>query len=357
MQIVLIAESKEANSLGRAYCLWLLARELGWGVLVVTTHGNAIWPPLAGTEFERSVRQVPASEVADAIPSDTDLLIAVKPLPRSLGQAAHIAEQLYLPLLVDVDDPDLEVRRRTGSPALGALRWFRRPGRSIEDLRLQNLARTHPSLVSNPWLQARYGGTLIPHTRLPMESGETRDTSDMQIAFVGTRHPHKGVDVLRSAIRSLQNDRSRTTLVITDDPPDDAQVWETWVGRTSLTAGIDLARSADVVAIPSLSDRRAVGQLPVKLVDALMLGRPLVVSDVEPLPWAIGDAGLVVAPGDPNALASALRALRDPSVRRRLQVLALQRAEEEFSVAVLAPRFAEACRAAVGFGRRANGER
>ena len=350
MKLTLIAESQEQNSLGRAYCLWLLARQLGWSVNVLTTHGERIWEPLANSDFARDVSRVAADELESAVSTDTDLLIAVKPLPASLGEASNLAQRLRLPILVDIDDPDLEVRRRSGMPVAAALRWLRRPKRSLVDVRLARLARTLPSLVSNPWLQTRYGGTLIPHTRLPMVPSTLRDSSDLRVAFVGTRHRHKGVDVLRAAIDSLQSDGQSAELVITDDPPGDAKHWERWVGRTSLEEGLSLARDADVIAIPSLNVRHARGQLPVKLIDALMLGRAVIVSDVEPLPWAVGGAGLIVPAGDASALAEALRRLRVPATRRRLGDLAVRRAQEEFSIGVLAPRFEEACIAARSAG-------
>lgn len=343
----MITESQNANSVGRAYCLWLLAKELRWSVRILTTRGDEVWAPLASTDFAKDIHKVSRGDLTQEVPDNTDLLLAVKPLPDSFGNALRISAELQLPLLVDIDDPDLEVRTRADSRLMATLRWLRRPLRSLVDLKLRRLARSLPSLVSNPWLQSRYGGTLIPHTRLSMSAGTVRDTRDLEIAFIGTRHPHKGVDVLRSAVASVQQDDARTTLTITDDPPEDARTWEAWVGRTSLAAGIELARHADAVVLPSLSNSHALGQLPVKLVDAMMLGRPVVVSDVDPLPWAVGDAGIVVPAGDESALVSALRSLRDPSLRRQLGSRASRHADDMFSLRVLAPRFEIACQRAV----------
>lgn len=343
MHIVLITESMAANSLGRTYCLWLLARDLGWTVTVLTTHGDRMWGPLAESKFAHDVHLVSESSLTEAIPESTELIIAVKPLPRSLGYAARVSKKIGLPLLIDIDDPDLEVRRRAGSPLMAMLRWIRRPLRSASDLRLRRLARAFPSLASNPWLQDRYGGTLIPHTRPSMEPGTVRNSRDLSVAFIGTRHPHKGVDILRAAVAALQDDEHRTILVITDAPPADALPWERWVGRTTLAAGIELARNADAVVLPSLATRHATGQLPVKLIDAMMLGRAIIVSDVEPLPWAVGDTGLVIEPGNATSLTNALRSLRDPAVRADLGNRARKRSGQEFALGVLAPRFERAC--------------
>lgn len=357
MRIVLFVESQEANSLGRAYCLWLLARALEWDVTVLTAHGDKVWTPLAGSEFASMITRVRENALFDAVPADAELLIAVKPLPASLGRAHSIAARRGLPLLVDIDDPDLEVRRRAGSPLLAALRCVRRPLRSLVDSRLHRIARDYPSLVSNPWLQHRYGGALIPHTRGGMEPGPAHTGSDLRIAFVGTRHPHKGVDVLREAVASLRSEGHAISLIVTDDPPDDARAWETWIGSTSLEDGLRLTRDTDAVVLPSLRRRQAIGQLPVKLIDAMMLGRAIIVSDVAPLPWAIGDAGMVVAAGDLPALRRALLELCDPELRQRLGDRAVVRAEEEFSLRALAPRFETACRDAVQWHMRRTGKR
>lgn len=347
VHIVFITESMGANSIGRTYCLWLLARELGWTTTVLTTVGTEIWEPLAGTEFANDVQCVEPRSLQGAVPVTTTLLVAVKPLPRSLGLAVPIAARTGLPIIVDVDDPDLEVRRRAGEPLMAGLRWIRRPLRSISDMRLRRWATTLPSFVSNPWLQARYGGTLIPHARPLSALGEFRDSADMNIAFVGTRHPHKGVDVLRAAIAELQDGEAKTTLVVTDDAPGDAQDWESWVGRTTLAEGLDITRRADVVVLPSLSTRHAIGQLPAKLIDAMMLGRAVVVSDVPPLPWAVGDGGIVVEADAFPVLVSALRTLRDPAARRALGVRAREHAQREYSVEGLATRFEAACESAI----------
>lgn len=63
---------------------------------------------------------------------------------------------------------------------------------------------------------------------------------------------------------------------------------------------------------------------------ALTFGRPTVASDIGDLPEAVGDdAGVLVTPGDPAALADALeRVLFDPALAARLGAAARRRAEE-----------------------------
>jgi glycosyltransferase involved in cell wall biosynthesis len=57
---------------------------------------------------------------------------------------------------------------------------------------------------------------------------------------------------------------------------------------------------------------------PLKPVEAMALGKPVVLSDLPALSELVGSdgAGLLVPPGDPEALAKALAALRDDPARR-----------------------------------------
>jgi glycosyltransferase involved in cell wall biosynthesis len=56
-------------------------------------------------------------------------------------------------------------------------------------------------------------------------------------------------------------------------------------------------------------------------------GAPVVASRVDGLAEVVGDAGILVPPGDPAALASAIRAvLADPGLRARLSATGRERA-------------------------------
>jgi glycosyltransferase involved in cell wall biosynthesis len=66
-------------------------------------------------------------------------------------------------------------------------------------------------------------------------------------------------------------------------------------------------------------------------------GTPLIASRTGALPEVVGDAAMLVSPGDAEELAAALRHLHDsPAERERLSAAALHRVQERFTWAAVA---------------------
>lgn len=101
----------------------------------------------------------------------------------------------------------------------------------------------------------------------------------------------------------------------------------TFPGNVTDFAGA--VQAADVFALPSLWEG-----LPLVLLEALAAGAPVVGTDIDGVREVIVDdeSGLLVAPGDPIALAAAIALLADPGRRERLRAggLALVRARYSF---------------------------
>lgn len=92
----------------------------------------------------------------------------------------------------------------------------------------------------------------------------------------------------------------------------------------------DLLAAADIFVLPSRSEG-----LPLALLEAMFAEKPVVASGVGGIPAALesGEEGLLVPPGDPEALAGALRGLlADPARRSAYAAAARRRAEGEFTV-------------------------
>jgi len=334
------------NSLGRTYSLWLLARHLGWHTRVYSTVGESLWLPVRETEFAMDTRRASVAEIArDPFVSRSDIIVAVKPLYSSFGVARVVAGRIGRPLLLDIDDPDIDAHLNFQRPLRAIAREVRHP---VRQRRIRALARLLPipsTIVSNPALQDRYGGAVVPHARAEIPAGAPHVSSSPRVAFVGTNRVHKGVPVLRRAIEQLSH--LGFELVVTDVAPRDARPWEQWLGQTDFRTGLELVRNADVVAIPSLDGPYSRGQLPAKLIDAMLAARAIVASDFPPVAWAIGEAGVLVEPGSDEALVRALLHFRAPVTRASSGRLAREAALRRFTVPVLAADFERACRGAI----------
>ncbi|HEX2700008.1 MAG TPA: glycosyltransferase, partial [Acidimicrobiales bacterium] len=88
-----------------------------------------------------------------------------------------------------------------------------------------------------------------------------------------------------------------------------------------------LLAASDVVVQPSLVDA-----LPTSLIHALAAGVPAIASDVGGIPEIVTpDTGILVPPGDVDALAAAISQLAaEPGARRRMGAAALRRFDAEF---------------------------
>ena len=99
----------------------------------------------------------------------------------------------------------------------------------------------------------------------------------------------------------------------------------------------DLLASADAFVQPSRSEG-----LPLALLEAMFAGLPIVATRVGEIPAALADgaAGLLVDPGRPDELASAVeRILGDAGLARSLGARARARAAAEFDIATMAARY------------------
>jgi glycosyltransferase involved in cell wall biosynthesis len=95
--------------------------------------------------------------------------------------------------------------------------------------------------------------------------------------------------------------------------------------------------AAEMFVLPSLSEA-----LPLALLEAMFAGHPIVASDVGDVRavLASGDAGLLVEPGDPQALAAAIdRLLTDPALARAIGERAHQRASSQYDISQMLARY------------------
>jgi 2-deoxystreptamine N-acetyl-D-glucosaminyltransferase/2-deoxystreptamine glucosyltransferase len=155
-----------------------------------------------------------------------------------------------------------------------------------------------------------------------------------RIGYVGRLAPQKRADLLVTAFGRMQR---RADLVVVGDGPERARV-EALVAGCERAERVTLAgfvahdavpavlASLDVLVLPS-----AYEEMGSVLTEAMAAGLPVVASAVGGIPEVVrdGETGLLVPPGDVDALAAALdRLVREPHLRARLAAGARRRAAD-----------------------------
>jgi len=154
--------------------------------------------------------------------------------------------------------------------------------------------------------------------------------------FLGTPRGHKGVDDLVDAVGVVGGD-VRLVLVGADARSEAGQRWITkpWVTLVGEIPFDDVPRylvAADAVAVPQRATSDTVGQVPAKLFDAMALARPIVSTAVSMIPEILEGCGVLVPPGNVEALAVGLRRLLDdPESSAELGRRARARCQERYS--------------------------
>jgi glycosyltransferase involved in cell wall biosynthesis len=160
------------------------------------------------------------------------------------------------------------------------------------------------------------------------------------VLAVGRLHPQKGYDVLLDALPALGD----AVVAVAGDGPLGEQLRDRapqvcWLGRRDDVA--DLYAAADVVVLPSRWEARSLAAQ-----EALRAGRPLVATAVGGLPALLRDGAVLVPPGDPLALARAVRRLLDhpdeaAALAERGRAVAAGWPDEQDAVAQAAALYAE----------------
>jgi glycosyltransferase involved in cell wall biosynthesis len=158
------------------------------------------------------------------------------------------------------------------------------------------------------------------------------------VAVASADSPLKGVDVLLQAVAKVAVESADVHVVVvskpTRDGPTEKLVRELALGsRVRFVHGIsddelgELLAGAEIAVVPS---RYEGFSLPA--VEHMASGTPLVASRTGALPEVTGDAGVLVAPGDIEELAAALRRLHGSAeYRARIGAAGYRRVQERFT--------------------------
>lgn len=277
--------------------------------------------------------------------SDAEVLQLCKPQPIN-ALAARLARRSR-PIFCDCDDYEAETNRFGG-------RWQRAVVRYFED----DVIRYAAGLTVNThFTRQRYLALGMPAARIHyVPNGVERSRFEQAgdpvalrrrwgvaddaplVAYVGTlSNLSHAVDLLLAAFRDVVARRPDARLLLVGGGEDyDALAalagrlgiggQTVFTGRVPPEDAPAYLRAATVTVDPVHDDLTARARSPLKIVESLAVGTPVVTGDVgdRRVMLADGAAGLLVAPGDSRALADGLLAvLDDPSRREQLRRAAL----------------------------------
>ncbi len=172
-----------------------------------------------------------------------------------------------------------------------------------------------------------------------VDRGDAPVGGPLRIITVGRLHPSKGYDVLLQALAKLQERGIGFDLTMIGDGPEresltrqarDLELTDfvTFTGSLGETQIIDAMRSADVFVLSSHAE-----PLGVVSMEAMSMEVATIATDAGGVGEIMTDGkdGLLVPPGDAEALADALRQLAEqPELRRRLAVAGRQSIIDHF---------------------------
>lgn len=195
-----------------------------------------------------------------------------------------------------------------------------------------------PVGASQAWFDARSS----PRDRARTDGGRLR------VVFFGVFTPLQGTPTMGAALAALGNEPIDITVIGSGQDYEECRRlsasnphvdWVDWIPADELPAVV--ARHDVCLGIFGTTPK-ALDVVPTKVYQGAAAGCVVVTSDTSPQRAAFGDSAFLVPPGDPDALADALRALAaDPTRVREMSARVRTRAHEAFRARVVAARLRE----------------
>lgn len=160
------------------------------------------------------------------------------------------------------------------------------------------------------------------------------------IMYIGRLSPEKGIDVLIKAFSIIKEEIKNTKLIIVGDGAEKGKLMEL-CKRLNLLDSIKFVKpipnnkvpsflaATDIIVLPSYSEGS-----PKILVEAMMMGKPIVATNIPGINDIVKnkEEALLVKPGDPVALAEAIKTLlNDKDLTYSLVANARKKALEKYS--------------------------
>jgi glycosyltransferase involved in cell wall biosynthesis len=174
------------------------------------------------------------------------------------------------------------------------------------------------------------------------------------ICVAGLR-PEKRVDLFIEAVRAARRDNAAIRGYVAGEGPEHARLERLAAGSGVELLGarrdvLELVAAAGVMCLPSEAEA-----LPMSILEAMALGRPVVATDVGGTPDQVidGETGHLVPPGDAAAVTRALLSLAaDPARAQEMGAAGRRLQQERFTGEAMVDGYERAFREAAERGRR-----
>ena len=346
LHVAIIVHSLNHNNIGRVYPFLrafvgspdVRLRLIGWD------ESGSLFPllnqlPWPITRLRGAMTGAAAHRALSNAVNGCDLVHCFKNRAHAITALA-VAQAHALPLIMDLDDWELGLYLEgiTRWPRWRQVLWGGPITRRIsEALYLEQLARAAPAglLVNSSALQAHFGGAIAYTAADPVAFDPQRADGVAfrrahaipdqvpVIGFLGTPHPHKGIDDLLAAFATIQRVRPEARLLFVGVPsrnPYHARLRHspgvTAIGYIEDHAYPAAYAASDIIVIPQRPVTEGIMQTPAKLILSMAMGRPIVATNVGDIPLVLGDTGIYVPPEDPATLATTLVDLLDAPEER-----------------------------------------
>lgn len=356
MNVAIFCHDISNNAMGRVYVLVRLLEPEHAVTVYGPAFGDGVWDALK--EEKMNVIELPKNYQSLKTALDNikaDVLFAVKPRGWSMGLALWLKYWKGLPLIVDEDDYDLgfvlDLPIKERMQSLVTLRDLRSGFYTWWLSKMFFLANA--VTVSSETLKKKFGGTIIPHakpakyytdvdTNLVLETKKRLDLKEHVIMFQGTVRKHKGIDQIIAAIDTLGRDDVSLVIVGADDEARKLIPKRDYLHAISSTPLRDVPTYlslASMIVLPQKKSKASDGQVPMKLFDAMAMGKVIVSTNVSDIPKILEGCGIVVEPDDVTSLSKAIaKILEDNRLATTLSKNVLTKYQEEYSEDVVKPR-------------------
>jgi len=301
-----------------------------------------------------------------------DVVIAVKGFASTVPIALQVKKQRGVPVAVYLDEWDGSLwYSMSWQEKLRC--WLKHGHHPMEPCYHPFIERSirHADTVlsTTTWLQKRFGGHVVhaganceffkPQPRQEVEA--LRQKLGLQdckvIVFGGVVRPHKGVEEILEALILLKRPDIRLLVVGPITEHLDEMMKSTRFGHFIVVAG-DAVNSTtnlnaeihrkmplyldagDLVVLPLRNNQLARSQMPIKIFEALAMGKPVVGTAVSDLPMILDGCGWIVPPDNSSDLATAIAyAFDHPGDAHDKGIRARDKCVREFSAQVSAEKF------------------